>query len=531
MHNIRILSLVLGFFWASSLFSQQLTPRQGGDKLAALLSYIEMAYVDSTDLDALTEQAIIGVLETLDPHSSYISSEELQEMNEELSGNFEGIGVQFQVFKDTIRVIAAISGGPSEKAGIRAGDKIVQIDGNDATGKKVDNKYVMDRLRGKQGTQVVIGIMRNGLQAVKNYTIIRDKIPITSLDAAFMVNQEIGYIKLNRFAQNTIREYHDALSALKDKGMKRLILDLRSNAGGYLYAAVELADDYLGSVKLIVYTEGMRSPRQEMKSTWLGRFEKGDLVILIDEGSASASEIVAGAVQDWDRGIIVGRRSFGKGLVHKQYPLTDGSAIRLTTARYFTPSGRSIQKPYENGLEDYYEDFSRRFEHGELVNPDSIHFPDSLRYFTNGGRLVYGGGGIMPDVFVPWDSAAYTDYFADLVRQGIINEWVLQYVEANRPLLLEKYPQEEAYLKGFEVLPAMQQALLKLAEERGLERSASEWDASAKVVVAQIKALIAQNLYGTDAFFYVIMQDDPAFLRSLEILADKELQRNLLNRK
>ncbi|MBE0642179.1 MAG: S41 family peptidase, partial [Bacteroidales bacterium] len=388
-----------------------MTPRQAGDKLSALLSYIEMTYVDSASLDALTETAIVSILAELDPHSFYLSREDLEEANEELSGNFEGIGVQFQIFRDTILVISAITGGPSEKAGIRAGDKIVSIDGKDATGKQVDNEFVFKHLRGARGSQVRVGIMRSGRQEINEYTLIRDNIPITSLDAAFMAAPGIGYVKLNRFAQNTMTEYHAAMKDLRKGGLQKLILDLRNNSGGFLFAAAELADQFLPPGRLIVYTEGLNSPRQDMDATWLGNFEKGDLCILIDEGSASASEIVAGAVQDWDRGVIIGRRSFGKGLVQKQYPLTDGSAIRLTTARYYTPSGRSIQKPYENGMEDYYLDLNTRFEHGEFVSPDSIQFPDSLRYTTKGGRTVFGGGGIMPDIFVPWDSIAFTDLY------------------------------------------------------------------------------------------------------------------------
>ena len=432
MIKVRLAALLPLFILGFTAYSQDMTPRQAGDKLSALLSYIEMTYVDTASIDRLTETAVVSVLNELDPHSFYLSAAELKNANEELSGNFEGIGVQFQLFKDTILVISAITGGPSEKVGIMAGDKIVSIDGKDATGKEVDNQFVFDHLRGPKGSKVSVGIIRKGKHAASEYTIVRDDIPITSLDAAFIAAPFIGYVKLNRFAQNTMSEYHDAVKDLRKKGMQKLILDLRNNSGGYLFAAAELADQFLGPKKLIVYTEGVHSPRQDMESTWLGGFEKGDLAILIDEGSASASEIVAGAVQDWDRGVIIGRRSFGKGLVQKQYPLTDGSAIRLTTARYYTPSGRSIQKPYENGMEEYLMDLNARFKHGELITADSIKFPDSLRYTTEGGRTVYGGGGIMPDIFVPWDSSSFTDFYASIVSEGILNDYVLTSTEQNR---------------------------------------------------------------------------------------------------
>lgn len=519
-------------FYLSMLFvapAQDMSPRQAGDKLAALLSYIEMMYVDSTDLDILTEKAVKSILDELDPHSFYISAEELKNVNEELQGNFEGIGIQFQILKDTITVISAISGGPSEKLGIRSGDRIVSIDGKKATGKGIDNQFVFDNLRGPKGSEVNVGIKRKGAVGIIDFTIVRDEIPITSLDAAFMASAEIGYIKLNRFARNTVPEYHQAFKELKGQGLKKLILDLRGNSGGYLYAAAELADEYLGSGKLIVYTEGLHSPRQEIESTWLGGFEKGELVILIDEGSASASEIVAGAVQDWDRGLIIGRRSFGKGLVQKQYPLTDGSAVRLTTAKYYTPSGRSIQKPYENGSDDYLKDLSKRFEQGEYVNADSISFPDSLEFRTNMGRTVYGGGGIMPDIFVPWDSTAYTDVYADIVRKGILSEFTLELTDVLRNEIKNNYPVVSAFIASFQPDDEVLELLKDRAVKKGLNIDEQEWGSSEDLIKTQIKALLARNIYDASAYFRVIMKIDPTFKKAVSVLGNDELQVQLLN--
>lgn len=528
MIKTRIAAAVLMLSAIFSSQAQDMTPRQAGDKLSALLSYIEMAYVDSASVDALTEAAIVSILGELDPHSFYLSRKELEEANEELSGNFEGIGIQFQIFRDTILVISAITGGPSEKAGLRAGDKIISIDGKNATGRHVDNEFVFRRLRGDSGTEVKVGVLRKGRQEATEYTLVRDKIPITSLDAAFMAGPVIGYVKLNRFAQNTMIEYHAAVKALRKLGMQKLILDLRNNSGGYLFAAAELADQFLTPGRLIVYTEGLNSPRQDMDATWLGSFEKGDLCILIDEGSASASEIVAGAIQDWDRGVIIGRRSFGKGLVQKQYSLTDGSAIRLTTARYYTPSGRSIQKPYDNGMEDYYLDLNTRFEHGEFVSPDSIQFPDSLRYSTKGGRTVYGGGGIMPDIFVPWDSTAFTDLYGDLAGEGILNDVVLAYTENERPGLMEKFPGISDFLAGYSLPVTVLDDVVASAQSRGMTIDGAQMERSRELILSQLKALVARNLYDIQAYFQVIMGTDPAYLKAVEVLNDKELQQSIL---
>ncbi|MCB0402125.1 MAG: S41 family peptidase, partial [Flavobacteriales bacterium] len=438
---MRLFSKV--FLVAGLLFAQyasaQYVQSEGSKKFDALMQYINYAYVDSTDESKMVEDAIVAVLKELDPHSVYIPKKELEKMNEPLVGNFEGIGIQFNILKDTLIVVSPISGGPSEKVGLLAGDKIVEVDGENIAGIGLQNSDVQKKLRGKKGTKVNVGIKRRGSKSTLNFTITRDKIPIFSVDAAYMATPDIGYIKINRFANNTIDEFREGMAKLKEQNMKHLIIDLRGNGGGYLKTAIQLADELLEDRKLIVYTEGLKNPKQEYYTTSKGGFEKGKLVILIDEGSASASEIVSGAIQDYDRGLIIGRRSFGKGLVQKPFSLPDGSAVRLTVARYHTPSGRCIQRPYDEGKEAYYKEFSRRFENGEYLSEDSINFPDSLRYKTlNSNRVVYGGGGIMPDVFVPIDTSMNSTYFNKVNRKGLFSEFTLTYVDKHREELEKK---------------------------------------------------------------------------------------------
>lgn len=498
-------------------------PKETTQKFAAALFYIENFYVDSTKPAKLVEQAIINTLKELDPHSAYLSKEELQEANEPLEGSFEGIGVTFQLSKDTILVIAPVPGGPSEKLGIQAGDKIIRINGEDAFGSKVNNKFVMDRLRGKKGTTVDVSIFRKSSASLIDYTITRDKIPLHSIDATFMLNSETGYIKLNRFSKTTMEEFKSSMSQLQESGMKSLVLDLRGNSGGFLGTAVELSDEFLPDSKLIVYTEGLNSPRQEYNATRVGSFEKGRLVILINEGSASASEIVAGAVQDWDRGLILGRRSFGKGLVQRPFNLPDGSVIRLTAARYFTPTGRSIQRPYDEGTESYFKDMSNRFKNGEFIHADSIHFPDSLKYLTPSKRTVYGGGGIMPDIFVPWDSTQFTEYYSSLVRKGVFNRYTLDFVNLNRTSLLNKYPQFSTFKQSFVVDEKMMKEFLKIAEAEGVAFNEQQFDSSEAFIRYQIKALIARNLWGMNQYYEVISEADDTLLKALEIIKSEKM--------
>ena len=365
------------------------------------------------------------MLEELDPHSIYIPREDLEDVNEPLKGNFEGVGIQFNIVKDTIYVVDAIAGGPSERLGIRAGDRIIGIDTENVAGVGFKNSDVMDRLRGKKGSKVNVSILRRGEPNPLEFTITRDKIPIYSVEAGYMATPSIGYIKVSRFSATTMTEFRSKLDELKALGMEDLVLDLQGNGGGYLRTASDMADEFLGDKKLIVYTEGRTSPRDDTYATKDGRMEKGKLVVMVDEGSASASEIVSGAIQDWDRGLVVGRRSFGKGLVQRPVMLPDGSAVRLTVSRYYTPSGRSIQKPYDEGVEAYQRERIERLAKGELSSVDSIHTTDTVKFFTMNKRIVYGGGGIMPDVFVPIDTTLSSPYFGQLVRKGILNTYAL----------------------------------------------------------------------------------------------------------
>lgn len=516
MKNIFLL-----FFFSAGIlasFAQSTATRNEVQKLASMIQIIEYAYVDTVDIADLVETTIESTLKELDPHSAYLSKDEVEKANEPLEGSFEGIGVTFQIFEDTILIVAPVPGGPSEKLGIMAGDKIVKINGENATGKDINNEYVMERLRGAKGTTVDVSIHRKGRQALLDYKIVRDKIPLNSIDATFMAAPEIGYIRLNRFSKTSVEEFEESLVRLHGQGMKKLILDLRGNSGGYLGTAVDLSDEFLGMDKLIVYTEGVKSPRQDYKSTLLGSFEKGDLVVMINEGSASASEIVAGAVQDWDRGLIVGRRSFGKGLVQRPFPLPDGSMIRLTTARYYTPSGRCIQRPYGDGMEDYELEMKRRFDHGEMVHADSIEFPDSLKYSTQKGRAVYGGGGVMPDVFFAWDSSWYSDYYSDLMRAGVFNKYTISYVDSKRNELLAAYPDVESFIKDFTFSQNIKDEFLVLAEKEKVKFDEEGWAASGRTIEAQIKALIARNLWDINAYYQVIYEIDEELKRTVDLI-------------
>ncbi|MFH1936467.1 MAG: S41 family peptidase, partial [Bacteroidota bacterium] len=505
------------------LVAQQTDPNEGLRKLQIALQIINYAYLDTVHEDDLVESAIVEMLKELDPHSIYIPKEDLQRANEPLQGNFEGIGIQFEILKDTIIVVHPIPGGPSEKRGIISGDKIVKIDGEDVVGKHINNQFVLDHLRGKRGTKVNVSIYRRGKKGLLDYTVVRDKIPINSIDAAYMIAPGIGYINCNRFSLTTTEEFQEAVRKLKGEGMKNLILDLRNNAGGYMAPAIELSDEFLGLGKIIVYTEGMRSPRENFYSTFRGNFEHGKVVIMINENSASSSEIVAGAIQDWDRGLIVGRRSFGKGLVQRPYNLPDSSQIRLTTARYHTPSGRSIQKPYQNGIEEYFKDFANRYHRGELVHADSIRFPDSLKYQTANGRIVYGGGGIMPDVFISWDSTFLTDYYLDVRRNNIINPLVGEYVDKHRQELLKRYPDFPSFKMNFEVGKPLMELFFKAVEEADMKMNEEEFTTSEPLIKAQIKGLIAQKLWDITSFYIIANEMDPEVMRALEIIQDDTL--------
>lgn len=487
-------------------------------KFNSFMDYLNYSYVDPVDQAKLTEEAIIGVLKELDPHSVYIPKEELKAMNEPLVGNFEGIGIEFQILDDTIQVTATIPGGPSEKIGIKAGDKIVKIEGETVAGTGITNRDVIKKLRGDKGTKVKVDIARKGTSELQEFVITRDKIPLYSVDAVYMASPEIGYIKVNRFSDTTTEEFRKALDEVTALGAKSLILDLTGNGGGYMNRAIEIADEFLGNDKLVVYTEGRANPRQDYKATAQGKFEKGKVVVLIDEGSASASEIVSGALQDWDRGLIIGRRSFGKGLVQKPVMLPDGSALRLTTARYFTPSGRSIQKPYENGVDDYNQDLANRLKKGELTYADSIHFPDSLKYHTSNKRVVYGGGGIMPDVFVPLDTADVTPYYRDVQRKGLMSQFAITYIDNNRSELLKAYPNVEAFKTNFKLDNTIMEKFVAFAAKDSVERNDRDLEISSDLLRVQLTALFARNLWDLESYYFIINDINPSYQKALEAL-------------
>ena len=504
------------------------------EKLSLLLNYIENMYVDSVNGDELVEKAIVHLLEELDPHSTYFTAEELKEANEPLQGSFDGIGVQFNILHDTIMVVEPIQGGPSEKLGIKAGDKIVEVEGVKMAGIGVKNNDVVSKLRGPRGTKVKVGIERKGVKEILYYEIIRDKIPIYSVDASYMIAPTIGYIKVSRFAATTVEEMKKGIADLKTQGMKDLILDLQDNGGGLLKAAFEMGDEFISGDKLLVYTEGRAFPREDYKARKgiSGSFEKGRMIVLIDESSASASEIVSGAIQDWDRGLIVGRRSFGKGLVQRPFQLTDGSAVRLTVQKYFTPAGRCIQKPYDDGKEEYSKDYERRLNSGEFFSADSIHFPDSLKYQTNiTKRTVYGGGGIMPDIFVPLDTSENSRYFSDLLRTGVQSDWALTFVNAHREDLLKKMPTVEDFIRDFEISPSEMQKVIDMATEKKVVYDEKGFKNSEHAIRVRGKALVARNLYENESFFMVINELNPAARRAVDVLQNGEFEKFSLDPK
>jgi len=503
--------------------SQRQDPNAGVKKYNTLMQIIKYAYVDTINEGKLVENAIQETLKELDPHSVYIPKKEVQRANEPLEGNFDGIGVQFEILKDTITVVHPIPGGPSEKLGIMSGDKIINIDGEVVAGKKIDNQFVLDHLRGKRGTKVVVSIYRKGKKDLIDYTIIRDKIPINSIDATYIIAPGIGYIYLNKFSQSSMQEFNTAITKLKEEGMKSLILDLRNNSGGYMGTAIELSDEFLKPDKLIVYTKGLRSQREDYYSSSNGQFQTGKLVIIINENSASASEIVSGAIQDWDRGIIIGRRSFGKGLVQRPFQLPDSSQVRLTTARYYNPSGKCIQKPYGGGVDKYYEDFSQRVKHGELIHADSIKFPDSLKYYTSKKRVVYGGGGIMPDIFIPWDSTPISDYYLDLRRKNVINSYIGEYVDRNRKTLQKNYLTFSDFDKKFVTDDEFMSLFFDYAEKQGVKKDEKGWAASENLIKAQLKGLIAQKLWDMNELYAVINQIDDEVLKAIQVIQDDSM--------
>lgn len=516
-----LLILTVGMYLGKYLESprEYIQINAGGQfpKLVELLSYVDFNYVDEVNLDSLQEEVIARTLESLDPHSSYIPVEDIQGINESMQGNFEGIGVEFQIIKDTIVVVSPISGGPSQRQGIRAGDRIVKVDTLNVAGVGFTNKDVVSTLRGDKGTAVQLFIKRKNVDRLLEFNVIRDKIPITSVDVSYMIDQEVGYIKVNRFSGTTEQEFTTALDALIADGMQKLILDLRSNPGGYLSAAIQMVDEFLSSGKLVVYTEGNSRSKQVYKATRYGAFHKEDIVVLVDEGSASASEIVAGAIQDHDRGYIVGRRTFGKGLVQEQSQMSDGSAFRLTTARYYTPSGRSIQKPYSKDVDAYHRESIQRFENGELYSQDSIKVSDSLKFYTSEGRVVYGGGGIIPDYFIPIDTTGKSDWLYDVLAKNMINTFVFDYVDEHRKQL-QTYKSAIEFHENFEISEVLFNEFVELSKEKGVQYRASEIENSKDWLKTRIKALIARQEWNDEGFFRSVNSSDPMLTKALELL-------------
>jgi len=517
---VMIAGMFLGIWLYSHAPNLSFLQFQDSGKLNQVLRYVQKNYVDTIGKSRLEEKAITGLLEGLDPHSTYITPAEFHDATDPLLGSFEGIGVQFRIENDTVTVILPVANGPSEKLGIKAGDRIVRIEGKNVAGIKISNNDVMRKLKGPKGTQVSISIFRRGIKGLIDYTITRDVIPTYSMDIAYMAAPGIGYIKLNTFSATTHEEVHAAIEQLKKDGMTKLILDLRGNGGGYLTAAVDLADEFLQKGRLIVFTKGAHHSREDYFSDGQGLFENGTLLVMIDEFSASAAEIVTGAIQDNDRGIILGRRSFGKGLVQDQINFKDGSAVRLTVARYYTPSGRCIQKPYKEGLDNYNSDYYHRYINGELEHPDSIKFPDSLKFKTLSGKVVYGGGGIMPDIFTPIEKDTALMFYKLAVNKGVIFQWAFDYTDKYRSHL-SRFKNVDDFDKQFQVNDVMYSDFLAYSLKKGLKHEGKNLQESDRRIKVLIKAYIGRNILDNEGFYPILNTIDPAFLKAIEVIKQR----------
>jgi carboxyl-terminal processing protease len=495
-------------------------------KMGTFLNLLDNYYVEDAHVDSLVEIGITEMLKKLDPHSVYMNAEEIKKANEPLEGNFEGVGIQFQIYQDTIVVVHVIQGGPCQKVGVQDGDKLIFVDTAKVAGVGINNDGVFKKLRGKKGTKVTIKIKRAGEPELLAFEIIRDKIPIFAIGAQYMATPEIGYVKLERFSATATEETQAAIDSLKKLGAKKIILDLTSNGGGYLNQAHALSDLFLSDGKLVVYSEGRSQPRIDLNATKDGNFESGDLVIMVDQNTASASEIVSGAVQDWDRGLIVGRRTYGKGLVQKGYTLPDMSVVRLTMAHYYTPSGRNIQKSYAKGIDKYHEDIEDRYESGELFDSSKIKIIDSTKYYTNSKRIVYGGGGVTPDIFVGLDTTWSSKFYGKLVRSGSFNQFVLDYINNNRATLEKTYPNVATYIKNFNVDSTFLNKFYAFAKNKKVEPdSAENYMRSIPTIKNQLKGLIAQDLFNGSAYYQITNEQNPIYVRALNAFSDGSFQK------
>ncbi len=518
-------------FGISAQYSRSNSASRQQQKLLMVENIVNNLYVDNVDEEKVVENAVRGILENLDPHSSYSTKEETTSSQETMQGSFSGIGIQFNMQKDTLYVVQTIAGGPSEKVGILPGDRFIAVDDSIIAGRKLKNTDIMKRLRGPKGTKVNIKVKRGSNAELLEFRITRDDIPLNSIDAVYMADGKTGYIRLSRFAATSYKEFKDAITKLKKQGMQQLILDLTDNGGGYMQIAAQIANEMLNRGNLIVYTQGRKSPRQNLNADGSGTFRTQKVVVMINQFSASASEILSGAVQDWDRGVVVGRRSFGKGLVQREFLLPDSSSFRLTIARYYTPSGRNIQKPYVKGdREDYDKDIIDRYNHGELQSADSIHFADSLKYTTlRLHRTVYGGGGIMPDVFVPLDTTQYTDYHRRLVAKGIIPQFALRYVDKNRADLKSQYPDAQKFIKEFTVTDEMLNNLVDAGKAEKVDFDKSQFVKSKEMLRTFVKAAIANDLFSTGAYFQIVNEQNDIYKEALSIINDDARYRKIIS--
>lgn len=518
------IAIAAGIFIGANMTS---STKSGSDlaqsliKFREILNYVDRNYVDEVKTEDLVEKAITDMLEELDPHTAYIPVEEQEYSRSQLEGNFDGIGIEYNIFRDTIYVVSPLSGGPSERVGLLTGDKIIKVNEENVAGIGIKTRGVLDRLRGPKGTHVTVSILRKSSVDLLDFDIVRDKIPQFSVDASYMIDNEIGYIKVNRFTATTFEEFKQALAKLDGQGLQKLVLDLTGNPGGYMNMAIQMADEFLPGDPMIVFTKGKEFRyNQEHKAGRTGIFEDRPLIVLIDEGSASASEIVSGAIQDNDRGLVVGRRSFGKGLVQMPIDLSDGSELRLTISRYYTPSGRSIQRSYEGGKEDYYSDIYNRYNSGEMYNADSIHQNDSLKYATAKGRTVYGGGGIMPDYFIPVDTTGNSVYLNRLFTTNAIREYSLTYSDSNRDKL--EGDGFETYFADFEVNDKMLKELIAVAKESGLPFNKAQFNHSKDLIKLYLKAQIARGIWNNDGFYPIYNQSNEIYMQAIQLFDQAE---------